>query len=142
MGQKIVFVDTSAWYALQIVDDSNHEMAKGILENLLPSCDNFLTSNHVVGETYTLLRTSKWFKEAKLFLDILRQSPRIIEYFASQEIHRQAMKILYQYKELAFSFVDAISFSIMKKEGIKEAFAFDKHFAIAGFLRVGIDIPI
>jgi len=38
--------------------------------------------------------------------------------------------------------VDAISFSIMKKEGIKEAFAFDKHFAIAGFLRVGIDIPI
>jgi hypothetical protein len=29
----------------------------------------------------------------------------------------------------------------MNALGIRDAFAFDKHFAIAGFMRVGIDTP-
>lgn len=142
MERKRIFVDTSACYALQIIDDANHETAKKILHGLLPKCESLLTSNHVVGETYTLLRTSKRYDEARRFLDILRQSPRVVEYFAGKEIQREASNILDRYREHPFIFVDAISFSIMKKEGIKEAFPFDKHFVIAGFSRVGIDVPV
>ena len=142
MERKRVFVDTSAWYALQIIDDTNHETATKILHSLLPKCESLITSNHVIGETYTLLRTSKGYREARRFLDILRQSPRVVEYFAGKEIQKEAFNILDRFREHAFSFVDAISFSIMKKEGIKEAFAFDKHFAVAGFSRIGIDVPV
>ena len=111
MERKRIFVDTSAWYGLQIIDDANHETAKKILHGLLSKCESLLTSNHVVGETYTLLRTSKRYDEARRFLHILRQSPRVVEYLAGKEIQR-------------------------------EAFAFDKHFVIAGFSRVGIDVPV
>jgi len=109
--RKRIFVDTSAWYALQIIDDANHETAKEILHELLPKCESLITSNHVIGETYTLLRTFKGYSEARRFLDILRQSPRVVEYFAGKEIQR-------------------------------EAFAFDKHFVVAGFTRIEINVPV
>lgn len=35
------------------------------------------------------------------------------------------------------SAVDATSFAIMEREGIRRAFAFDHHFAAVGFLMVG-----
>lgn len=142
MDRKKVFIDTSAWYALQITDDDNHDQAKDILPHLLKKYENLLTSNHVIGETYTLLRISKGYNEARRFLDILRQSPRVEEYFAAYQIEKEAFDLLHHYRDHPFSFIDGVSFCIMKKEGIQDTFAFDTHFRIAGFNRVGIDIPI
>ena len=54
----------------------------------------------------------------------------------------QAFDLLHQYRDHPFSFVDGVSFCIMKKQGVQDAFAFDSYFLIAGFSRVGIDIPL
>ena len=140
MGKGRIFVDTSAWYALQVTDDAYHQKAKEIFSHLFGKYHSFLTSNHVIGETYTLLRTSKGYQEARRFLDILHQSPRAEEYFADSRIEREAFSLLHQYQDHPFSFVDGVSFCIMKKEGIQDAFSFDSHFSIAGFNRAGIDI--
>lgn len=142
MGRKRVFIDTSAWYALQITDDANHQRAVEIFPHLLTSYENLLTSNHVAGETYTLLRVTKGYDEAKRFLDILRQSPRVEEYTPSHQIEKNAFELLHKFRDHTFSFIDAVSFCIMHTENIQDAFAFDVHFRIAGFNRVGIDIPI
>ena len=139
MGRKKVYVDTSAWYALQITDDANHRQAKEVFPVLLKAYGNLITSNHIVGETYTLLRISKGYNEAKRYLEILRQSPRLEVHFANSDAEREAYSLLEQYQEHPFSFVDGLSFAIMKREGIRDAFAFDHHFRIAGFNRVGID---
>jgi hypothetical protein len=80
--------------------------------------------------------------EASRFLDIFRQSPRIEDYFATPQIEKEAINLLHKYHDHPFSFVDGISFCIMKKEGLRDAFAFDSHFAIAGFNRVSIDVPV
>ena len=32
-----------------------------------------------------------------------------------------------------FSLTDAVSFELMVREGLSEAFAFDRHFTVAGF---------
>ena len=137
-----IFVDTSAWFALQITDDSHHQVAKKILERLLPICQDLITSNHVIGETYTLLRTCCGYKEARRFIDILRQSPRISSYFVGQKTEKRAFEILDQFQEHPFSFVDAISFATMEQLNIKYAFSFDKHFIVAGFPRIGIDVAL
>jgi len=142
MGKRKIFVDTSAWYALQIIDDANHHQASEIFPHLFNKYQSFLTSNHVIGETYTLLRTSKGYQEARRFLDILRQSPRVEEYFAAYQIEREAFDFLHQYRDHPFSFVDGVSFCIMKREDIQDTFSFDSHFPIAGFNRIGIDIPL
>jgi len=142
MGKRKIFVDTSAWYALQITDDANHHKAREIFPRLFNKYQGFLTSNHVIGETYTLLRTSKGYQEARSFLDILRQSPRVEEYFATHQIEREAFEFLHQYRDHPFSFVDGVSFCIMKREDIQDTFSFDSHFPAAGFNRIGIDIPL
>jgi predicted nucleic acid-binding protein len=38
--------------------------------------------------------------------------------------------------------VDATSFAFMRAERIRHAFAFDSHFATAGFLRVPVDVGV
>ncbi len=140
-GNKI-FVDTSAWYAVQITDDANHDEAKEILPRLFSIYQVLLTTNHVIGETYTLLRTSKGYQEARRFLDVLRQSPRVEEYFTTYQVEREAFEFLHQYRDHPFSFVDGVSFCVMKREGIQDSFSFDSHFLVAGFNRMGIDIQL
>lgn len=142
MARGQVFVDTSAWYALQITDDANHKKAKDIFPFLLKRFETIVTSNHVIGETYTLLRMSRGYDAAMRFITLMRESPRLEEYFANQEVERDAYALLHQYRDHPFSFVDALSFTIMKTEGIQVCFAFDIHFHIAGFNRIGIDTPL
>lgn len=38
-----------------------------------------------------------------------------------------------RFSDQAFSLVDALSFELMRREGLDRAFAFDHHFEIAGF---------
>jgi predicted nucleic acid-binding protein len=47
-----------------------------------------------------------------------------------------AWRILEQYSDHDFSFVDATSFSAMRSRSITDVFAFDRHFLTAGFARV------
>lgn len=141
MGQRQVFVDTSAWYAIQVVDDAHHSRARDIFPELLKKSRKLITSNHVIGETYTLLRVTRGYNEAMRFITLVRESPRLEEYFADQEMERNAYALLQRYQDHLFSFVDGLSFTIMRKLRIRECFAFDAHFAIAGFNRIGIDTP-
>jgi predicted nucleic acid-binding protein len=142
MGRRQVFVDTSAWYALQITDDTNHGKAGDIFPLLLKRSGKLVTSNHVIGETYTLLRMSRGCDAAMRFITLIRESPRLKEYFADQEMERKAYELLHQYRDHPLSFVDGLSFTIMKEEKIQSCFAFDVRFHIAGFNRIGIDTPL
>jgi predicted nucleic acid-binding protein len=38
--------------------------------------------------------------------------------------------------------VDATSFALMRAEHLRHAFAFDSHFATAGFLRVPLEVGV
>ena len=137
-----VFVDTGAWFAIQATDDSHHDAASRALPLVLESCQSLVTSNLVVGETYTLLRVTKGYREAKRFLDRLAQSRRLERPIITEHLERQAYDILHRYAEHAFSFVDATSFALMRQQRIQHALAFDAHFRIAGFLRIPVDLRL
>ena len=135
-----VFVDTGAWFAIQATDDAQHALARSTLPEVLQASQSLVTSNLIVGETYTLLRLSKGYRGAKQFLDTLAQSTKLEPVFLTESLARHAYEILHRYADHPFSFVDAISFALMRQQRIRHAFAFDAHFATAGFLRVPLDV--
>jgi uncharacterized protein len=142
MMPRRIFVDTGAWFAAQVIDDAHHEDAAGALRGLLARPIVLVTTNHVVGETYTLLRVTRGYDACRRFLDSLDASTRLERLFIGQDLERRAFGILDQYRDHDFSFVDATSFAFMRAERIRHAFAFDSHFATAGFLRVPVDVGV
>ena len=91
------------------------------------------TTNHVAGETYTLLRVRLGFDPAQEALRRLRESRIVERVFVSEEWEEEAERLLTQYADQDFSYVDGTSFVAMHRLGIVEAFAFDHHFSVAGF---------
>jgi predicted nucleic acid-binding protein len=137
-----IFVDTGAWFAIQTTNDTHHELARRTLPVLVEASHSLVTSNLIVGETYTLLRLSKGYREAKRFLDTLAQSAKLERVFITESLERQAYEILHRNADHPFSFVDATSFALMRQQRIRHTFAFDSHFAAAGFLRIPVDVRI
>ena len=122
--------------------NAHHEEAASALRGLLALPIVLVTTNHVVGETYTLLRVTRGYNACRTFLESLDQTRRLERVFVSQDLEGRAFAILDRYHDHDFSFVDATSFAFMRAERIRHAFAFDSHFAAAGFLRVPADIGI
>jgi predicted nucleic acid-binding protein len=142
MTPRRVFVDSGAWFAAQAADDAHHEEAARALRGLLALPVVLVTTNHVVGETYTLLRVTRGYDACRRFLELLDQTRRLERIFVTQDLERRAFAILDRYRDHDFSFVDATSFAFMRAERIRHAFAFGSHFAAAGFARVPGDIGI
>ena len=131
-----VFVDSSAWFALQATDDRCHQQARRTLPSLLKKCRRLVTSNLVVGETYTLLRVTAGYGPAREFLEALSASAKLDRALISRATERQAYELLHQFADHSFSYVDATSFVLMRQRRIRHAFTFDAHFATAGFTRI------
>ncbi|HET8549255.1 MAG TPA: PIN domain-containing protein [Bryobacteraceae bacterium] len=142
MMPRRVFVDSGAWFAAQVVDDAHHEEAASDLRGLIALPIVLVTTNHVVGETYTLLRVTRGYNACRRFLESLDETRRLERIFVSQDLERRAFAILDRYHDHEFSFVDATSFAFMRTERIRHAFAFASHFAAAGFVRVPADVAI
>jgi predicted nucleic acid-binding protein len=76
------------------------------------------------------------------FLGRLDESRRVERLFVGKEQEARAYRLLRQDADQDFSFVDATSFAAIRAERIRHAFAFDQHFATAGFTRVPVDVPV
>lgn len=127
----MIFVDTSFWVALRAVDDAHHVEAVSLLR--LQADRALVTSNHVRGETWTFLNRRRGHAAAVGFLDLLSRTARLRLEFATQEREQEALDWLRRRDDREYSFVDAVSFAVMRRLAIREALAFDGDFAAAGF---------
>jgi predicted nucleic acid-binding protein len=127
----VIFVDSSFWIATRMTRDSHHLEAAELLGR--NEGTPLTTSNHVIGETWTFLRRRVGHASASHFLDRLASTPRLRAEFVSEDLERDAWSWLRRHDERAYSFVDATSFALMRRLGIRDAFAFDGDFAAAGF---------
>lgn len=95
-----------------------------------------VTSSFVLDETLT------WFSRRGLqakSVEIgnrLMNSPSIQIIHVDEEIFRAAFEYLARRNDKRYSFTDCVSFVLMNRLGIREALAFDGHFAQAGFARL------
>lgn len=131
-----LFVDTGAWVALADQDDKYHERAAGEYADLLKHYRRLVTTNLVVAEVYIILRKALGHAAAITFLESIRSSPRIEKVESTEELEIEAEDILRCYSDQDFSYTDAVSFALIRQRGIGTAFAFDKHFSIAGLSMV------
>lgn len=129
----MIFVDTSFWVGLQLRRDPNHDIAKALWE---ASRDRLVSSNLVIGETWTFLRRRAGHAQAVAFIDHAGRSQRLTVKRVAQDSEAEAWRWLRQHDEREYSFVDATSFALMNRLRLREAFAFDGDFAAAGFIEV------
>jgi predicted nucleic acid-binding protein len=127
----VIFVDTTFWAALTARDDALHDHAVQLFAQ--HATERLVTSNHVRGETWTLLRRRRGFRSAVSFLDGLERTARLRLEFVSRDLEEEALRWLRGREEREYSFVDATSFTVMRALRIREALAFDGDFTAAGF---------
>jgi len=133
---KLVFVDTSAWIAIINPKDKYHLVARKFYHDALTQKRTLVTSNLVVAETYTNLLWKLGHRKAISFLDIIERSSRVQCVWSNQALEAQARDILRRYDDQDFSYTDAVSFALMQHMKLTQAFAFDHHFSIMGFVRL------
>lgn len=101
--------------------------------------EQVLTTNLVVGETWTFLRRKASHVTAVGFLDrveALQDARRLVVEPVGPEIESKAWTWLRRRDERVYSFVDASSFEVMRLRRLREVLAFDNDFAAAGFIEV------
>jgi predicted nucleic acid-binding protein len=67
------------------------------------------------------------------FIDRVERAPRLTVRSIDDELEDEAWRWLRRHDERPYSFVDATSFALMRRERIRRALAFDGDFAAAGF---------
>ena len=123
-----VFVDTSVWYAAADSSDAGNARAKAILAAGEP----LVTSDHVLIETWTLLRYRIRRQAADRFWEGLRSGVAVVEPVGAADLEA-AWQIGGAYRDQDFSIVDRTSFAVMRRLGIDRAASFDDDFAILRF---------
>jgi predicted nucleic acid-binding protein len=127
------FVDTSFWVALLYQRDDRHNDAAALWRE---ERDALVTTNHVLGETWTFLRRRAGHDVAVDFVTRANRSARLTVQFVEPELEAEAWRWLSRHDELSYSFVDATSFATMRRLRLREALAFDGDFAAAGFVEL------
>jgi predicted nucleic acid-binding protein len=124
-----VFVDTSALFALLDEDDANHARARATFARLRGR--DLVTHSYVVVEVVALVsRRLGWTAVERLIDGIL---PVIRVEVVDAAAHVVAMRAFRSARSVGVSLVDQASFTMMRAERIRDAFAFDRDFAAEGF---------
>lgn len=130
------FADTGWWVAWGLPGDARHQAALRMLGGL-GRTEQVLTTNLVVGESWTFLRRKDSHRSAVALLDRLDQlveNDRLVVHRVTEEQEAAAWEWLRRHDEREYSFVDATSFRVMRDRRLREALAFDQDFAAAGFI--------
>jgi predicted nucleic acid-binding protein len=135
-----VFLDTGAFLALADEDDRYHSVAKSTYAELLQSSAQLLTSNFVLSETCTLIRSRVGHPAAVEFVKRFEQTGiKVLR--VSGPLEQTAKGIFVRYDDKDFSFVDCTSFALIDHHRLDHAFAFDSHFRQYRFKRTVVILP-
>jgi predicted nucleic acid-binding protein len=123
-----LFVDTSIWYAAADSSDLSNATAR----NVLKSGESLITTDHVLIETWILLRYRLHRRAADRFWQGLRSGVASIEPVGAADLEA-AWQIGLSYRDQDFSIVDRTSFAVMCRLGIERAASLDNDFAVFRF---------
>ncbi|HLC01158.1 MAG TPA: PIN domain-containing protein [Candidatus Bathyarchaeia archaeon] len=130
----MIFVDTSAWYAAEVADDINHEAACKFLAEIASGKHGVsVTTDYVLDETLTLLRSRRDSASASYFIDKIRKSNSVRVFWIDESLFEKALYIFRKSARKSWSFTDCTSFALMRDLSVTEVFTFDVHFREAAF---------
>ena len=133
-----IFIDTSAWDAIEDSGDPNHELALAFKDDLPNNC-HLITSNYVLDETYTLLLLNVGYERTVAFqrnISELLQTGILAVVHVTSSLCDEAWDVFKRFNvDKKWSFTDCVSYVVMKQFDIDIVFAFDRHFEQMGFNR-------
>jgi predicted nucleic acid-binding protein len=126
-----IFVDTSAFLAVLDKSDKNHLRAATYWEKIIKSGDVLFCHNYVLVETSALILRRFGMEAVRVFEQDIFPILRVI--WVTKEIHSAAVSAHLMAGKRTLSLVDCVSFEVMRRTGIRKAFAFNPHFQVYGY---------
>ncbi len=129
----ILFGDSAGWLAAYDERDKYHAAANLALHDLTGQNAAFVVTDYVVGESVTLMRSRLGHGRAVAFGEWLLTSSRVKLIRLDVDLWNEAWRLFKTYDDKDFSFTDCASFTVMRRERLRDAFTFDHHFEQMGF---------
>ncbi len=133
----MIFVDTSAFFAMMVENDVNHLEAQHASTQVESGeFGVMVTTDYIISELITLMRVRVGHQQAVEAYESIDSSPNVRTAPVAPAIRRSAFDIFRSSPDKDYSFTDCTSFAAMRSLGIDKAFTFDDHFRQAGFFVV------
>ncbi len=124
------FVDTSALYALLDEDDQNHQAAAAWFA-AAERAEVLVSHSYVVVESAALVQRRLGPAAVRTLFDSFIPAMSIV--YVDEILHGRAVAAFLAGLRRQVSFVDWVSFQLMRDAGLDRAFAFDSDFPREGF---------
>jgi hypothetical protein len=131
--RKALFVDTAGWMMLADAADPLHGEAVAVRDRWLEGGGVFVSTDFVLDETLTLIRTRLGIDAAERWWNQVEGSPRLSWEPIDASRSERARRWFFRWRDKAFSFTDCTSFVVMRERRLKVALTSDRHFVQAGF---------
>ena len=129
-----MLLDTSGLLCFLHQDEPQHAVA---VELLAKANISLLTHNYVIAELIALALIRRFSRTTVLSFTLeLLDNPNVDFVWVNESLHREAMNLLLTRQDKTYSLCDAISFVLMRQQGITEALTTDRHFEQEGFIRL------
>jgi len=130
MQPDLVYIDTSAFYALIDRADPYHKQAKALWPSLLDARVNRITSSYEVVETMELVQKRLGCEAAVVWQ---RAVLAVVDVkWVDQSLHDLGYELWLSLGRLGFSFTDCVGQILMSRYQISTAFCFKPKFADRG----------
>lgn len=121
----MIFVDSSAWYAVFSRREVNHLAAVSFIRS---ATKQLVTTDYVIDETLTLLRVRGETRRAILFGERVIHGQWVAIHRISDDDFVAAWIMFRDFHDKKWSFTDCTSRVVIDELGIRNAFAFDERF--------------
>ena len=126
----MIYIDTSALYAIFDEDDAKHKRAAKTWAALVQVREVLACNNYILVETHALLQHRLGISAIR---DLQKIMPLIQVEWITPEYHRLATSALLSANLRNLSLVDCSSFETMRRLGVEKVFTYDDHFRQQGF---------
>ena len=125
----LFYVDTSAWVSLADDAEASHARVAAVLRDRR-GC--LVTSDHVLHETWAVMRIRHGFEPAERLVDGIRSGIARIEVSGLADLE-VAAGIAVTFPDQRFSLSDRTSWAVMERLGIYEVVTLDNDFRVYRF---------
>ena len=123
------YVDTSAWVSLADASEASHERVAAALRERR---GRLVSSDHVLHETWAVMRHRHGFREAETLIDAIGSGIARIEVSGLADL-AVAAAIGMAFGDQDFSLSDRTSWAVMERLGVHEAISLENDFRVYRF---------
>lgn len=131
-----LFLDTGFLIALELSGDNHHKAARAFWKAFARRPELRVTTSYVIDETVTFFNSRDFHAKAVEIGERLLASELVAVVHVDEALFKEGWVYFSRHADKRYSLTDCISFAVMRRQQIKRALTFDKHFEQAGFEHV------